>query len=57
MNIAQATTSGTRTGRRAGSDRALGLFQRNNDNDISGVEARMICSAAGFIYPLFREKG
>jgi len=39
MNIAQATTSGTRTGRRAGSDLAAGLFQRNNDNNISGVEA------------------
>ena len=40
MNIAQATTSGTRIGRRTGSDLAAGLFQRNNDNDISGVEAR-----------------
>jgi hypothetical protein len=57
MNIAQATTSGTRIGRRAGSDRAAVLFQRNNDNDVSGVDAGMICSAAGFIYPLFREKG
>jgi hypothetical protein len=57
MNIAQATTNGTRIGRRAKSDRAAGLFQRNNDNDISGIEARMTCSAAWFIYPLFLEKG
>ena len=39
MNIAQATTSGTRIGRRAESDFAAGLFQRNNDNDVSGAEA------------------
>jgi hypothetical protein len=56
MNIAQATTSGTRIGRRAESDRAPGLFQRNNDNNVSGVEARMTGSAARSIYPLFREK-
>jgi hypothetical protein len=57
MNIAQATTSGTRIGRRTASDLAARLFQRNNVNDISGVEARMNCSTVGFIYPLFREKG
>jgi hypothetical protein len=57
MNIAQATTSGTRIGRRTVSDRAAGLFQRNKDNDCSGVEAGMTCSAALFIYPLFLEKG
>jgi hypothetical protein len=56
MNIAQATTSGTRTGRRAGSDRAVVLFQRNNDNDVSGVDARMTALAARSIYPLFPEK-
>jgi hypothetical protein len=56
MNIAQATTSGTRIGRRAGSDRAAVLFQRNNDNDVSGVDARMTDSPARSIYPLFREK-
>jgi hypothetical protein len=57
MNIAQATTSGTRIGRRAESGFAAGLFQRNNDNDVSGRQAGMTCSAAGFIYPLFLEKG
>jgi len=57
MNIAQATTSGTRIGRRAESDFAAGLFQRNTGNDVSGAEARITCSAAGFIYPLFLEKG
>jgi hypothetical protein len=57
MNIAHATTNGTRIGRRAESDFAAGLFQRNNDNDISGDEARMTGSAAGFIYPLFLENG
>jgi hypothetical protein len=56
MNIAQATTSGTRIGRRAGSDRAMVLFQRNNDNDVSGVDARMTDAAARTIYPLFWEK-
>jgi hypothetical protein len=56
MNIAQATTSGTRIGRRAGSDLAAMLFQRNNDKDVSGVDARMTGSAARSIYPLFREK-
>ena len=56
MNIAQATTIGTRIGRRAESDFATGLFQRNNDNDVSGAEAGITCSAAGFIYPLFSGK-
>jgi hypothetical protein len=57
MNIAQATTSGTRIGRRVESDFAIGLFQRNNDNDVSGAEAGITYSAAGFIYPLLLEKG
>jgi hypothetical protein len=57
MNIAQATTSGTRIGRRADWDLAAGLCQRNNDKNISGVEARMTCSTVRFIYPLFPEKG
>jgi hypothetical protein len=56
MNIAQATTSGTRIGRRADSDLAAVLFQRNNDNDVSGLDARMTGSATRSIYPLFREK-
>jgi hypothetical protein len=57
MNIAQATTSGTRIGRRADWELAAGLCQRNNDKYISGIEARMTRSAARFIYPVFSEKG
>jgi hypothetical protein len=57
MNIAQATTIGTSIGRRVESDFAIGLFQRNNDKDVSGAEARITYSDAGFIYPLFPEKG
>ena len=47
MNIAQATTSGTRIGRGAKSEVVVRPFQRNDDN---GNLLRVI-------YPLFREKG
>jgi hypothetical protein len=57
MNIAQATTSGTRIGRRADWDLAARLCKRNNDKYVSGVEARMTRSTVRFIYPLFPEKG
>ena len=51
MNIAQATTSGTRIGRGSGSHLAVGLFECDTDNDISGTEGGMTASATGFIYP------
>jgi hypothetical protein len=57
MNIAQATTSGTRIGRAAESDFAAELFQCNNANDVSGAEAGITSSAVGPIYPLLLEKG
>jgi hypothetical protein len=46
MNIAQATTSGTRIGRGAASEAAARLFQRSDDNGnlLSGM------------YLLFREQ-
>jgi len=45
MNIAQATTSGTRIGRGAASEAAARLFQRSDDNG----------NLPGVIYRLFRE--
>jgi hypothetical protein len=45
MNIAQATTSGTRIGRGAAAAAAARLFQRSNDNG----------NLPGVIYRLFRE--
>jgi hypothetical protein len=46
MNIAQATTNGTRIGRGARSETAARLFQRNDDNG----------SLLSGMYPLFREQ-
>jgi hypothetical protein len=45
MNIAQATTSGTRIGRGAAAEASARLFQRGNDN----------ANPPGVIYLLFRE--
>jgi hypothetical protein len=47
MNIAQATTSGTRIGRGAAAEVTARLFQRSNDNG----------NLPGVIYRLFREPG
>jgi hypothetical protein len=46
MNIAQATTSGTRIGRGAASAAVARLFQRSDDNG----------NLLGVIYLLFREQ-
>jgi hypothetical protein len=46
MNIAQATTSGTRIGRGAASEAAARLFLRSDDNG----------NLLSVMYPLFREQ-
>jgi hypothetical protein len=46
MNMAQATTSGTRIGRGAGSEAAVRLFQRSDDNG----------NLRSVIYLFFREQ-
>jgi hypothetical protein len=46
MNIAQATTNGTRIGRGARSEAAARLFQRNDDNG----------NLRSVMYLLFREQ-